>query len=1012
MENTRDKKELIKVGESLLSLFKDIHGDDAVEIRFIPENRDNKVSISIIKEGDCLYTSNDKGELVKVIEEMTPESFIKYIEECYRFAGHTAACFTPNSPNFQLMKSCKTTNADVINGGNINCQFVDIDAPKEIRHDNGLIKSWKQSMKEKILSFSLRPSIVVETKNGYHVYWLLKNGVHKWFRHIQMQLVKHFDGDQNCINEARLLRLPHFLHLKDRNNPFVVKFQIKEPQNKYTQEELMNVLPFLEQEVQQKVLRDHYKDSPIEITEGRRANILDLLINEIYSNIVKEDEKKITLHCCMPNHVDRRPSAWFDKDYMYYHCAGCRVHYSLFDLARELGWKYIMDVWNKYDVDIDSEINKIKEQMVNVQDLPHLALTSAEYERVNKIVSDVNDELHQYGQEINLKHQKYIFNIVQTLYKANKDKPYLIPLDMGGGKSLIINLFLQKNLESNREFGAVVVVERIEDVRRLANELNLAASEEVAYPLYGFDSDECLLNKQKGRNFDHCPASKGKSCSFKHQCRYWMQAEDQQKYPVVIMTSQRLSLQSENLKHYDVFYNKNGDKVERELLIIDEKPKMTYVKSLNGQEFKDYTDEILNKLESFHFDGELKEYYEFKGVVESVNLLYEADEEGIRETFDHLNSNFSFSEEFWRVFNSIYDYTQEVFQIPNFLESIVQNGGCKEVLRTGKVIITTSSYKQYKCFKNFKTMIFDGTADIDIEYSHEKFHIFNFESLRSYEGLTFFRSDLVSGTKTSMKDEDKLLSFCKDVISIAKENLHDKIYLPVFKGNKEFVIDYLKEYIDSGQIIVAHYGATRGSNAYKECSIVILGGILHKTENYYLGKSLALHQQRDIDIKNVTSSNYDKVRRFDDPQNEIVKLLDMLVDYSQEIKRSKQRDNSKVVEGKVYIFHHDKILLDLISLKFPKSKMEKWIPQNMLETSIRRKRNNKNVKLICEYITINSSRDEISFEEIKDAIAMTNKQQFSNLVNRNKEVKAIITVHGYEVKTHETDRRKKKLVKV
>ena len=122
----------------------------------------------------------------------------------------------------------------------------------------------------------------------------------------------------------------------------------------------------------------------------------------------------------------------------------------------------------------------------------------------------------------------------------------------------------------------------------------------------------------------------------------------------------------------------------------------------------------------------------------------------------------------------------------------------------------------------------------------------------------------------------------------------------------QHVLELLDDYISTGRIIVAHYGSTRGSNAYKDCSIVVLGGILHKTEHYYIGKAKALFDQRNIYLEDTTCSNYGRMRRFNDTNIELVKLLDMLVDYSQEIKRSNQRDNTKNVEGKVYLFHRGK----------------------------------------------------------------------------------------------------------
>lgn len=999
---SEEKKE--QFGQVLLDFLETIHGENTFEIRFIPENI-NSQPISVIRHEGYIYTNNSKGEKVKVIEA-TALNMADYLDECLMFAGHTAVCFTVNSPNFDKMESCQTKNDHIINGGNINCQFVDIDAPKDIRHDITLIKSWKQTTKRRILSFTLRPSIVIETKNGYHVYWLLEDGNHKMFKHIQLQLVNHFDGDAMCVNVSRLLRLPYLLHMKNPKKPFLVKLHIKEKQNRYTQEELKSALPELPEEILQKLSTSTSENAYINISSGRRSDILEVLRDKIDSNIVKENDKKISMHCIMPDHPDRSPSAVFFKDSMYYHCSGCGSDYSLLELAKELGWKHVIDTWSRYDLDIESEIERFKKHMIDVDDLSHLSLNLSEQEQVNIISSKVIDELHSYGQSINLKHQKYINDIVQILLKANKDKPYLIPLDMGGGKSLIVKIFLQVIMKTNQNFGAIVAVERIEDVKSLAKALNNSFAKEIAYPLYGFDKNECLLNKIRIKQHDTCPARKGKSCSFKHKCRYWTQTIDQQDYPIVCMTSERLKLHSNDLDKYSTFnsLDSSGEEYKRELLIIDEKPRLTYVKSLNFYDFKKYTDKILNELKVFSFEGDLSCYYEFKECVELAEAFYEFDDVG-RELFEPINLDFSFSKYFWQTFNSIYDFTNDAYSIPKFLESVTRYGGHIDATSTERVTITTSHTLLNRSFNNFKTVIFDGTADIDLEYQHDKYHFFNFEPLRTYEGLTFHTCNLINGSKTSMSDTEKLNAFCKDVKKIADQNPYEKIFVPVFKDNKDDVMSFLNDYIESKQIIVAHYGSTRGSNKFKDCSIIVIGGILHKTENYYIGKSVALFEQRDDNsLEDISCSKYKQMRRFNDPKIELVKILDMLVDYSQEIKRSNQRNNSTNVAGKVFIFHNDEILLDLITQKFPKSKIEEWVPKRMIEHSINSKTNNSVVTAICEYI---SDKIEVYYSDAIVDLGLT-KQLFSNTM-KNTLLKAFLVANNFVI---QKEGNKKKIVKV
>lgn len=195
--------------------------------------------------------------------------------------------------------------------------------------------------------------------------------------------------------------------------------------------------------------------------------------------------------------------------------------------------------------------------------------------------------------------------------------------------------------------------------------------------------------------------------------------------------------------------------------------------------------------------------------------------------------------------------------------------------------------------------------------------------------------------------------------------------------------------------MVAHYGSSRGSNKFKDCYIVVLGAILHKTENYYIGKSMAIHNSQGETPKDIEFSNFNRVRRFNDKNIETVNLLDMLVDYSQEIKRSMQRDNSSNIQGKVYVFHNDKILLVILGLKFPGSKVQEWTPRSILEMETLMKKNNKNVQGILNFLMCNTN-NEITFNEVRVALELS-KQTFSNTL-KNPSLKALLAANNIEIR--------------
>jgi phage pi2 protein 07 len=236
---------LIMVDE-LLIFINAIHRNKTCEIRFIPELNFVPSQSLLIHKG-FLYRDDANGKKTKVCE-LTNNKYMEAINEEFLYTAPCAVTFTVNSPNFELMDTCVTKDKHILEGGSINAQFIDIDAPKDIRKSTDKLKKWKMEQAENIKNFILHPSIVVETKNGYHVYWLINNGEVEKFRCIQMQLIIKFGGDRNCINESRLLRLPGFPHTKGEKKHFPIMVRVFDPERIYTQTELMTVLPQLDVE--------------------------------------------------------------------------------------------------------------------------------------------------------------------------------------------------------------------------------------------------------------------------------------------------------------------------------------------------------------------------------------------------------------------------------------------------------------------------------------------------------------------------------------------------------------------------------------------------------------------------------------------------------------------------------------------------------------------------------------------------------------------------------------------
>ena len=110
-----------------------------------------------------------------------------------------------------------------VNGGRkqyaisrIRACFVDMDAGRD---DQGryfkpsIVMQKKKEFLNQINSFPVKPSWVVDTRNGYQCYWILnQNNVnpHKtYWNGIQKKLVNHFGGDARAIKINQIYRIPY-----------------------------------------------------------------------------------------------------------------------------------------------------------------------------------------------------------------------------------------------------------------------------------------------------------------------------------------------------------------------------------------------------------------------------------------------------------------------------------------------------------------------------------------------------------------------------------------------------------------------------------------------------------------------------------------------------------------------------------------------------------------------------------------------------------------------------------
>jgi hypothetical protein len=127
----------------------------------------------------------------------------------------------------EVRNANENSNSDAyfyVNGGRkqyaintIACCFVDIDAGRDAAGNylpSKEVMKFKQSSLDKINNFAVKPSWVVDTRNGYQIYWILDDQSRTLVNQttwngIQKKLVNYFGGDARAIKINQIYRVPY-----------------------------------------------------------------------------------------------------------------------------------------------------------------------------------------------------------------------------------------------------------------------------------------------------------------------------------------------------------------------------------------------------------------------------------------------------------------------------------------------------------------------------------------------------------------------------------------------------------------------------------------------------------------------------------------------------------------------------------------------------------------------------------------------------------------------------------
>lgn len=129
-----------------------------------------------------------------------------------------------NAQNYNIyfvVNSGGYSSADITR---INSVFIDFDCGRDKDgnyYPTNVVDEFKSTKLQVIEDFELKPSAIIETRNGFHVYWFLqKTATVEQFKECMARLISYFQSDPTVVRLCNLLRAPGFYWCKDVDNKF------------------------------------------------------------------------------------------------------------------------------------------------------------------------------------------------------------------------------------------------------------------------------------------------------------------------------------------------------------------------------------------------------------------------------------------------------------------------------------------------------------------------------------------------------------------------------------------------------------------------------------------------------------------------------------------------------------------------------------------------------------------------------------------------------------------------
>lgn len=607
-----------------------------------------------------------------------------------------------------------------------------------------------------------------------------------------------------------------------------------------------------------------------------------------------------------------------------------------------------------------------------------------------------------------------------------------IPAPCGFGKSSI-SLEILKELiklikENKTTDGLILVTDRLDSLRNTENDLNELNLSGYTYILEGWNEDLCDNKKVKDSNSKMCTPQ---NCPYFYKCKIYEQQEEQNKFPILMITNARLRECGDSIKRYSKY--ENG---ERKILLIDERPDILDTVKVN----KKLLNEISTEISKCKYE-DTNEKTEFENLWNEIQSIITNKMQKLRSKYkrfivsnvnnEPICKNDTRFMELWDKYMQN-NYKREL----NHIHRVLTQGGFY-VYQSNVEFITTIGSKDLKEMyeDTFKTIIFDGTALYDPLYlgMHEKgsLKFLDIENTRLYSNLYINAYIKHKLTRQTFKEISYLAKACGNFIKDKlKVGFNKKVYVVSYQSVSVQLADVLKKVLKNKSTRISmlnenecyYFGNTKGKNNMQDCNVMFQLGWDTIPDYEYVIKWLSVSVDWDGTIELCSKlENAEKLSEYlemkDRSQEKFgtntyksdypcwefglqklnhFKMFSLVTNFYQEVHRTKLRSYNCTKEKiEVHLFAQRNIIFDMIEQLFPKCNMNP-VKDKLSCFKFEKKTSRKNKdgtstipQKIINWIENVWNGNEIKTKDMLKSIGITQKQ-FDKSKENDKDLKELL----------------------